>query len=26
VQLRSFTRKQRGFRVTRYPSQRIKGK
>jgi hypothetical protein len=26
VQLRSFTRKQRGFRVTRYLSQRIKGK
>lgn len=26
VQLRSVTRKQRGFRVTRYLSQRIKGK
>ena len=26
VQLKSFTRKQRGFRATRYLSQRIKGK
>lgn len=26
VQLRSFTRKQRGFRVTGYLTQRIKGK